>query len=68
MFKKLFCHHDLLTLKTIKDDWFPTFHTTNGLDDEDTRQLIFTCDECGKRLEKTQIRSHGMIINFRDVK
>lgn len=66
MFKKLLCHHDFKTLIK-KGDWFPTFHTTNGLDDEDERLLVFRCDECGKRIEGKQIKSHGSIMNYRDI-
>lgn len=66
MFKKLFCHHDFTTLIK-KYDWFPTFETTNGLSDEDERLLIFKCDDCGKRIEKKQVKSFGTIMNFKDI-
>lgn len=66
MFNRLLCHHDNLKLIK-KHEWIPTFHTTNGLDDEDERTLVFNCDECGKRIEKRQIKSHGSIMNFKGI-
>lgn len=66
MFKKIRCHHDFITLIK-KKEWLPTFYTTNGLDDEDERLLIFRCDNCNKRIEKKQIKSHGTLMNFKDI-
>lgn len=65
MLKRLFCHHDSLTLVR-STEWFPTFRTTNGLDNEDERTLVLKCDECGKRIERTQVMSHGSIMNYRE--
>lgn len=66
MFKKLFCHHDNMKLVK-KGEWFPSFHTTNGLDDEDERTLIFRCEDCNKRITKKQVKSYGRIMNFKDI-
>jgi hypothetical protein len=66
MFKKLFCHHDFTTIVK-KGEWFPSFHTTNGLADEDERLLVFRCNDCNKRIGKTQVKSHGMVMNFKDI-
>ena len=64
LFKRLFCKHDFKHLVKV-GEWFPTFHTTNGLDDEDERILVFRCDECNKRLERKQIKVRGRVINYK---
>lgn len=66
MFKKLFCHHDNEVLIK-KHEWFPTLRTTNGLEDEDERILVFRCSDCNKRIERKQIRSFGRLINYKDI-
>lgn len=64
--KQLFCHHDFLDVIKV-GEWFPTFHTSNGLDNEDFRDIICRCKECDKRVVKTQYMSHGTIMNHRDL-
>lgn len=50
--KRPSCSHDY----EIKDmhAWQPTFHTTNGLDDEETRTIDLVCSSCGQKRTYTQ--------------
>lgn len=66
MLKNLFCRHDELVLRD-KHMWNPTYHTTNGIGDEEERLLVFECRNCGRRIEKKQIRSFGSLMNFKDI-
>lgn len=63
MIKRLFCKHMSSTLIR-KGQWIPSFYTTNGLEDEEERILIFQCDTCKKQIKKKQVRSYGSIIDF----
>lgn len=66
MFKKMFCDHNDLNLVE-KGKWRPTFHTTNGLADEDERDLIFVCDNCEKRITHIQTKSYGSLRTFKKI-
>jgi len=63
----IFCDH--INSEVIhKFEWTPTFHTTNGLDDEDERTLLFECEDCDCRIKRTQFKSgNGFIKNYRDI-
>lgn len=67
MFRKLWCDHEDQYLKLVDvGTWCPTFHTTNGLEDEDERTLIFKCRNCmKKRVKRTQIKTRGKyLLNY----
>ena len=67
MLKKLFCKHSLTQLKSV-GNWFITFETSNGLDNAETRTLIFECCDCGKKIKKEQILRDGKLENYKDIK
>lgn len=54
---RLACDHGELYVDR-EGDWIPTFETTNGLDDEDTRTVVYKCSDCAKEFRREE-RRHG---------
>jgi hypothetical protein len=67
LLKQLFCHHDFMTpIKAY--EWSPTFLTTNNPEiDEDERTIVLRCDDCEKRITRTQTKSHGSIMTLKHI-
>jgi hypothetical protein len=57
--KRLTCKHE--NAKLIEtSEWFPTFKTTNGIEDEDERVLVFKCPKCKGTYKRVQVKSNTL--------